>query len=79
MINGGMIGADRNMNQKGSLFLSSFEYESHLGSGGFGDVFAATRARDRLPVAIKFIKKDTVSSWGKVIYQLFQTYQKMTR
>ena len=70
-----MIDTDRKMNRKGRLFVNNYEYESHLGSGGFGDVFAAVRAHDRLPVAIKFIDKETVYAWGKVFHFFLSRWQ----
>jgi proto-oncogene serine/threonine-protein kinase Pim-3 len=37
-----------------------------IGKGGFGTVFGGTRARDDLPVAIKYIKRSRVTSWGEM-------------
>ena len=45
-------------------FLAQYDLGEELGSGGFGFVVKAMRARDGLPVAVKFIFKDRVPSHG---------------
>ncbi|XP_041867087.1 serine/threonine-protein kinase pim-1-like [Melanotaenia boesemani] len=41
-------------------FEAKYTEENHLGSGGYGSVFAGYRKADNLPVAIKHIPKDIV-------------------
>ncbi|XP_073241351.1 serine/threonine-protein kinase pim-1-like [Porites lutea] len=46
--------------------LAAYEMGGCLGAGGFGQVFSATRKRDKLPVAIKFVKKDRVRNFKEI-------------
>ncbi|XP_059205318.1 serine/threonine-protein kinase pim-1-like [Centropristis striata] len=41
-------------------FSSKYKQQKLLGEGGFGSVFAGYRTSDKLPVAIKHVKKDKV-------------------
>lgn len=44
-------------------FHRLYRFGPMLGRGGFGTVYAATRKRDMLPVAIKVIRRDKVIAW----------------
>lgn len=45
-------------------FKSTYKYGKELGKGGFGVVYSGFRVRDALSVAIKFVRKESVSSWN---------------
>lgn len=48
------------------IFTRNYAVGQLLGSGGFGTVYAGTRRRDNMPVAIKQIAREKVSDWGVV-------------
>ena len=45
---------------------SRYDCGEEIGSGGFGRVYSGTRIHDNLPVAIKDIARNKVTSWAKV-------------
>lgn len=47
-------------------FDHNYRFGHVLGEGGFGTVYAATRVCDGLPVAIKKIKRSSITSWCQV-------------
>ncbi|XP_051790881.1 serine/threonine-protein kinase pim-2-like [Erpetoichthys calabaricus] len=44
-------------------FLDDYDVVSLLGIGGFGEVYAARRKTDDVPVAIKAMSRETVAEW----------------
>ena len=47
-------------------FDATYSLHNVLGKGGFGTVYAGTRKSDGLPVAVKHIARNKVSSWTMV-------------
>ncbi|CAI5446201.1 unnamed protein product [Caenorhabditis angaria] len=49
-----------------SKFKKNYKLKGELGRGGFGIVYRAVRIRDDLPVAVKFIDRNSVKEWARV-------------
>lgn len=47
-------------------FTRSYRLGRVLGRGGFGTVYAGHRAMDGLPVAVKHIRRQTITAWSEV-------------
>lgn len=56
------------------LFLASetvkfkrlYKLGPELGRGGFGAVYSGFRLKDNIPVAVKILPRENISSWGMV-------------
>ncbi|CAD5215920.1 unnamed protein product [Bursaphelenchus okinawaensis] len=48
------------------IFKHDYKIEKEIGKGGFGTVYSASRLRDKLPVAVKFIERNRIFDWGQV-------------
>jgi hypothetical protein len=46
-----------------------YKFQEKIRSGGFGDVYKGVRREDNLPIAIKVIHKDKITSWSKLAGQ----------
>ena len=46
---------------------TKYKIQDKIRSGGFGEVFKGRRIIDNLPIAIKIIKKEKISSWTETV------------
>ncbi len=61
-----------------NMFYTLYSTQKQIGKGGFGVIFSGYRNKDKLPVAIKVIKKSKITQWFNVsiiegVYTQYQT------